>query len=218
MAFKKFRKYRKTFRKIRRPFKKYRGIRVKRGRNIHYFKRTFLQEVNITNAGFVGGGTLGSSIETQLNNLPNHEDFTDLYDSYKICGVKKRFMFNRNTSDAGPTAAGYEIPQLITVNDYNDKTDLSNQNKALEYASFKTSRLDRPITRYYKPAIAIDILNDASSTAGMITKGRWISTAVVDVEHYGLKWAVDTINDATGQNVGTLRVYTTVYLACKTPR
>lgn len=210
-------KYTRLSRSARRKYGKRKQYINRKGQNIHLFKRTVLQTVAITNAGFVGAqtlfGTLG--IEHQLDSLPNYSDFTNMYDSYKICGIKKKFVFNRNNADVQLTTAGAELPMLLTVNDFNDKTDPANENAMLEYASFKQARLDRPVKRYFRPSI---LLGDGTSTTSNSVKSRWLSTADADAEHFGLKWAVNTVSTATGATIGTLKVYTTYYIACRTPR
>lgn len=203
-------KKRRSFKK-RRFTKKYRGRRVgKSGIAKHYFKRTFVQEATITNAGFVSLNTLGVSVETQLDNLPNYAEFTALYDTYKICAVKRKFMFNRNSADVA--SANQEIPHLVTANDYTDNTAPANEAELLQYPSFKQSRLDKPVTRYYKPCQLF------SSNPIQITKSRWNPTDEPDVRHFGMKMAIDTINSAGGTTLGTLRVYTTLYLAFRSPK
>jgi len=203
-------KPKKSFKK-RRFTKKYRGSRVgKKGIATHYFKRTFVQEASISNTGFVSLNTLGVSVETQLDNLPNFAEFTALYDTYKICAVKRKFMYNKNSAES--INGNAEIPHLVTANDYTDNTAPANESELLQYASFKQSRLDKPVTRYYKPCQLF------STNPIQITKSRWNPTDEPDVKHFGMKMAVDTINSLGGAILGTLRVYTTLYLAFRSPK
>jgi len=198
----------KKYKKARKSFRKYRPKKI--NTKVHYFKLTYFTEYTVTNAGFVG-----QSNEVELQNNPAYTDFIAMFDEYKINAVQQKFVFNKNSSDVGVTTAGYELPQLITVNDYNDKTVLANENEAIQYETYKSRRLDRPVSRYYKPQIKIA---ETSSSAPVMFRSKWIATTDPDVEHLGLKWAVDTISSATGTTIGTLKVYTTVYLACKDPR
>lgn len=191
---------------------------MKKGRIIHFFKRTFKQEVSITNAGFVAIPSETAAPrynDFRLDQLPNYTDFTNLYDTYKICGIRRKYVFNRNSSDMGDTTAGHEIPMLITVNDSNDTTALTNENEGLEYASFKQNRLDRPTKRYFRPFISS--ISAAVPNNNMV-RSRWLSTAEPDYIHCGMKEAVDTISSAAGATIGTLCIYTTYYIACRTPK
>lgn len=183
--------------------------RNRKGVDIHFFKRTFVAECSVTNAGWQNQTTLGAYSALQLQNVPGYAEFTAMYDMYKICGIKQKFVFNRTSTE---TSGSSEMPQLITVNDFNDSTALANEAEALEYASYKASRLDKPRSRYYRPSINITVPN---GTSGMSSKSRWLNTTEVDIDHFGLKPAVDTISTATGTTIGTLRIYYTFYLAFK---
>lgn len=166
MAFR--RKPRKSFRRRFRRFRKtYRRRNAKASSNIHLFKRTKVDEHAITNAGFVAiksdiaDGTYNCF---KLDELPNYTEFTALYDEYKICRIKCKFVFNRNTAEVA--SANAELPQLITVNDYNDITPLANEAEALQYKTFKSVRMDKPITRYFRPKVA-------SPASTYIVPPRW---------------------------------------------
>lgn len=196
-------------RKARRSFKR-RASRInKKGVAIHYFKRTFVAECSVTNAGWQNQTTLGAYSALQLQNVPGYTEFTSMYDQYKICGLRQKFIFNRTSTE---TSGSSEMPQLLTVNDFNDSTALANEAEALEYASYKMRRLDKPVSRYYRPSINVTVPN---ATSGMAVKSRWLNTSEVDIDHFGLKVAVDTISSATGTTIGTLRIYYTFYLAFK---
>lgn len=178
----------------------------KMGRLVHYFKRTMVVEKEITATGFQAASAAENAF--QLDSLPNYADFTSLYDEFKICGIKRKFVFNVNSADSGTK----EIPQLITVNDFNSTDAITNENQALEYASFKSSRLDTPKSRYYKPSCAL------TDDQGLMFKNKWRKCGSDDDDdHIGLKWAVDTVSTAGGV-IGTLRIYTTAYIACRNPR
>ena len=211
MSFYKRRRFspkRRSYRKRRyipRFFKK--GIKQKGGVTTHFHKRIIVSEVAITNSGWQNPGV--NSVK--LEDFTGYTELTNMYDIYKICAIKKKFIFNRNSAEAG---ASVEIPQLITVNDPNDSTGLLDEAEALLYPSFKSTRLNKPVTRYYKPFI------ENTVTAGSTSmKSRWLNTSGGgDIVHHGLKYCVDTIDTSTGTTLGTLRIYTTAYLAFRNPR
>lgn len=214
-TFRQSKRYTRTGRSARRKFGR-RQMIMKKGRIIHFFKRSYKQEISITNSGFQAITSDGTNYnDFKLNQLPNYTDFTNLYDSYKICGIRQKFVFNRNNADVQTTTAGHELPMLITVNDYNDDGALANENEALEYSTFKQTRLDRPTKRYWRPTEQT-VAGGTTSTDYM--KSKWTSTEAPERIHRGLKVAVDTINTATGAVVGTLCIYTTYYVACRTPK
>jgi len=75
-------------------------------------------------------------------------------------------------------------------------------------------RLDRVTVRYFRPTQLLQIAND-----NQVVKSRWNLTSEVDVIHLGLKAAMTSYNysgDAT--TVGRIKVYTTFYLAFRTPK
>lgn len=199
------RKYNKKF--IRRAVT---GNKIRVPKNVHYFKRTFVAEATVTNSGFQNQSTLGLYSALQLQHVPGYAEFVSMFDQYKICGIKQKFVFNRNSAETSATFT--ELPQLITVNDFNDSTALSNEAEALQYGSYRASRLDRARTRYYRPSINVTVPNAAS---GKTQKACWLNCSEVDIDHFGLKPAVDVISTATGTTIGTLRVYYTFYIAFK---
>lgn len=196
----------------RKPFRRYRRRRIfkrsiKNSTRTHYFKRTKVDEFTITNAGFVSiKSDVADAVynKWQLDQLPEYTEFTTLYDEYKICALKCRFVFDRNSAEVA--SANAELPQLITVFDQTDTTALANEAEALQYSSFKSVRLNRPITRYFKTRM------EGSTN---LIKAGWNGTHYSNAGHYGMKVAVDTISAGGGTTLGTLRVYTTFYLGMR---
>lgn len=184
---------------------------------IHYFKRTTVQTVVITgNENFIQvipSAPAAAYNDYRLNQLPNYTDFTDLYDSYRICAIKRKYVFDRNSAE---TLSAVELPRLITVNDWNDTSALSTEAEALEYASCKITRLDKPTKRYFKPTT---IIEDAVQGNAQVQRRKWFDCATgSDQKHLGLKEAVLMSNTNNQDGIGRLHIYTTFYIACRTPR
>lgn len=197
----------------RRPFKKRYGIRVKNGKTIHYFKRTYVQTVAVNSANaFTAITSDGTNYNNfKLSQLTNYADFTSLYDQFKICGIARKYVFDRNSSEAQATVIS-SLPRLITVNDWNDTSALANENEALEYANCKQSRLDRVVKRYFRP----QPLADPTGYANFMSK-RWLPTASYITPHSGIKEAL-VLNSTSSVALGNLNIYTTFYIACKNPK
>lgn len=204
----------------------YRFSRTKKGKrfntyrpqkkNVHFFKRTFLRTQALTDVAFTQLTIpSGRSNDYRISDLPNYTDFTAMYDQYKICGIKHKFVFERNSSDVGATAASTMIPTLITVNDYNTPAGLSDENQALQYASCKQSRLDRVTSRYYKP---VSDTAPVASGQSANPKRQWLNTSVIDHPHHGMICSVTTSGTSGTETLGVLKVYTTYYIACRSPR
>lgn len=198
----------KTYRK-KRTFRKKRYVRrYKKG--IHLFKRTFVQSIALSDTAVIQPLTIPTASNSYtLGQLPNYSEFTSLYDSYKICGIKHKFILDVTSNELGSTTS---FPTLITVNDYNSGTALASEDVALQYASFKAARLDKPVKRYFRPCQVTE-----PSTLSQTVKSRWNQTNKADVIHRGLLPAV-MYATTSSTAIGTLRVYVTYYLACRTPR
>jgi len=197
----------------RRPFRRYRRRTYKKKpQKIHFFKRTKVDEFMLARSGFVA---LQSDVadnvynDFKLDQLPNVAEYTALYDLYKICGIKQRYVFAKNSEETS-TGNTFELPQLITLNDFNDATALANEAEALQYPSYKARRLDREVKRYFKPKFG-----DSNQTI----RAPWLATDAGGIaeHHYGIKSAVNTYSSAGG-NLGIMRVYTTFYIAFKDPK
>ena len=185
---------------------------------VHYFKRTYKQDLIISaeTPAFtpILTADAGGYNQFKATDLPNYTDFSLLYDQYKICGIKRKYVLDSNMQQAGVAPA---IPRLITVNDWTDSVALTDEDEALEYQSCKISRLDKVRTRYFKPAINIE---DANQGNLQVVKGRWMETGSVgqgmDQAWKGLKEGL--LYNSVGTSLGSLHIYTTFYIACRTPR
>lgn len=177
--------FRRRFKRTnkRRPIRRYRRRTYKkRPQKIHLFKRVKVDEFMLARNGFVA---LQSDVADnvynrfQLDQLPNVAEFTALYDLYKICGIKQRYVFAKNSEETS-TGNSFELPQLITVNDFNDATALANEAEALQYPSYKARRLDKEVKRYFKPKFG-----DSNQTI----KTPWLATDAGGIAeaHYGIK-------------------------------
>jgi len=189
------------------------------GPKIHYFKRVYKQTVTVTGDAdkFVAllSADAGGYNRFRLSDCPNYTDFTNLYDSYKICGIKRKYVWDKNGADAEDNTV-QEIPRLITVNDFNDISAPANENEMLEYASCKITRLSKVTKRYFTPSI---VINDAGQGNFQVQKRQWFDCATgADQNHSGLKEALITTSTDPDADLGTLYIYTTLYLAFRSPR
>lgn len=219
------RKKRPSF--TRRFRKSYRRPSIKRPK--FFFKRTMVATMAIKDKYNVGSdvittGSSGSSYDWSLTNVPNYSEFNNMFDFYKICGIKVKFIFDKNSIDVGTTGSNQTIPELVTWSDYNTLTAPSTLASILDKPSMKVKPLTRPITRYFKPKAYMD--SSSSEMNIPVIQSFWnhwfntASTGNLDetiVPHIGLKYSVDaSMGGGTGTNtIGHLRVYTTFYLAFK---
>lgn len=201
----------------RKPRKSYRRRFTRKGRRTGrttFLKRTFKTVFTITDTGFIpiDINPTGSTVTKQAYTLALVSGYTnfDLYDQIRLCAVRNKYIFNRNSADVNQT--GDEIPYLVTINDWNDGEEPASEASMMEYPSFKMSRLDRYTQRYFKPR------QQLNGDTGNV-KSQWLrESAASDEIHYGLKMAVMTTGTTGAITLGTLDVYTTYYIALKNPK
>lgn len=154
----------------------------------------------------------GDAIAFKLSDLPNNADITNLFDYYKFMGVKIKFIYSHNSSEAG--AIGFNLPNLVYTYDYDDANLPLSENELLERSTTKLRRMDKPISMYIKPKINNEIYNNGITTAYALSKGEnpYIDSSNSGVNHFGLKYGI-VLNSAQNGN-GVLKVYATYYLKC----
>jgi len=165
-----------------------------------------------------------ASYQWMLSQVPNFAEFNNMFEFYKICGIKTKFIFDKNSIDVGTTGVSQILPELITYTDYNTVTNASTLAASLDRSTLRTQQLTRPISHYFKPKWYNDWYNsDANQTILQNGFNKWLSTnstgnvSELDIPHVGLKYSVDgSMGGGTGTNtIGHLRIYTTYYLAFK---
>lgn len=154
----------------------------------------------------------------KLNDLPGYTDFTNLYENFKLTGVRLRFLPNIGTSSDGATASSTIMEPLALCIDRG-----ANDNIAAN-PSF-TSLLenqDCKIRSSYKPFSIYIAYPKAHTPADGVTQtvltSPWLDTEVNGevVEHHGLKF--DFQAAAPTQRSVWFRVYATYYLKCRAPQ
>jgi hypothetical protein len=165
-----------------------------------------------------------------MDSVPNYEEFTVLYDQYKIRKVKVALRPTRRVNAAvyeitnwnsgtgivtGNTAATAEYPEVWSVLDYDDDTTQP-ISELQQYQSLRITRAYSHHKRLLRPKFAQMIFEGLTSTAYGARTG-WIDCNNPDVLHYGFKYNfVNPNNTAAAVYVGTLEV--TYYLAFKNVR
>jgi len=179
-----------------------------RKRPIHTFKRKIDSTLTLDNES-----DTSTSYIFKLSDLPNSTDFTNLFDSYKINGIRWEMKPRFNSCDVATPG----LVPIYTVIDRNDNEYLTSIHDALEYETCKVHKMTQNIKRYFKPAIMSTALSTGSETTlGLQLWNRWISTNTVEggpnISHLGLKLYANT----TGlSNPIVYDVITTYYFQCK---
>lgn len=173
-------------------------------RKIHSFKRIVkLNAIDLNSTNPLAGA---GNISFRLNQLPNFNEFTNLFDSYRIKAVSIRFL--PNITNFIPTGGNSQPTQSYnsqfqTCIDRNDLTNID-ENAILQYDTYKMT----PIHRIHKRYLKVNNFTD-----GQQEWNKWHSTSNTDITYYGLKW-VYTGSQPTINNI-YLYPYITYYLQCK---
>lgn len=183
-----------------------RGIQIK----VHHFKQNFypgtgsvsVSGMTYPSAGNLigpttGGGTDGAfSIFFQMSDLPQVASFSALFDEYKVNYVKYKFTpaveQYAETNVITDTATPFQMQYLNTVLDYDDATNLTSINQAMEYESFKSTRAGHITVRSGVPSLSNEVYRTGGGTIGYARKSKqWCDMAYTDIPFYLLKGYID---------------------------
>jgi len=189
--------------------------------SVHLFKRTMTETLALSNVvapvGWTAeGNAIYRNFEFKLNDLHDATDFTALFAQYKLCGVRQELIFSNNTTDD-------DNSQMLIYWD----TNRSGQNETGTESRFLDSQTSKH--RVLKPpggqVKLYTKLSQLSNTFKLtdddyaVVKPRYISTAEPNTPHYGNSMRIQRVDDLPfGSNLDrfqTLKILTTVYIACK---
>ena len=136
------------------------------------------------NVSFSAISFAGSS-EFRLSFLPNHTEFVNMFDCFKIWKVEVTFVPRYNSSEFG---ASTYIPSIYIASDRTDASVPTTINELCEYATCVTRRLDRPVKYTIWPSVGEDgnvvVIDDKQSD-------KWVNCTYPATQHYGIKYGVD---------------------------
>jgi len=196
-----------------------RRMNTRRKSNQHFFKRSFTSSITILKSG----NTSGCNVFT-LNQLPNYTEFSNLFDQYRVNGVKYEFIPRFNSIDQAAATGG----EFYTAIDRTDNDAPASLNDMLEYQSLRKTPLTRRHVRYYKPGVptavymSVDDPNNSVAALSSAPKlSPWLSTDAtgpssttsLGIEHLGLKYWCSQTNAAANT---TMDVICTAYLQFRT--
>lgn len=163
-------------------------------------------------------GEQGFAFQFNLSSLPNVAEFSNLFDRYKIMGVKLRVMFLQNSQDVG-TSTTLSIPIIHYVYDCDDASSPTSESEMLQKNFLKTRRLDKPFNYYLKPKATSEVFASPSSTGYAVSKAMWIDMNSPNIPHFGLKaWISNGQATPSSTVIGRFRIYATYYIALRDPQ
>ena len=155
----------------------------------------------------------------QLSNAQGYQEFTALFDMYKINAIVVKFRWDRQAVPVG--TAGDTSPVLKWVVDYNDELVPATVASMQEYQSYRSKQMTqgRDINIKIRPAFA-SVAYAGIGQVGFQARRGWLATADSGVKHYGFKWCVDgSAAGGTGdEDLGNLTREVIYYMSFKTTK
>lgn len=163
----------------------------------------------------VSGNITFGHMRFRLTDLAGNTDFTNLYERYKITGVKLKFIPIIGTSrDATTSTVMSPIALAINRSALNLNTDDKTFDQLLEnqdvkvMSSMRQFNLYVPYPKFYSPADGITQAQE---------KGGWLNTKAPAVHHFGVQWAYQSTTTSTSDRTA-FRVVATYYVKCANPQ
>lgn len=153
---------------------------------------SFKQRVDFGEVVAASGSAMTYDFAPSLSDLSNKAAFKDLFDQYRIVGLKLRFdpQVSQivNTTNLSPV-----LPDLLmySVLDFNDAATLSSTAKATEYQTCKITRFSKPHIRYFKPCVVQNTTDSAANSYNKTYQSPWIATTNDLIAHLGVKVLTD---------------------------
>lgn len=147
----------------------------------------------------VNGNNFPYSLAFTFNDIGNVSEFSNLFDRYMITGVKVMFHLLTNPdvdtiqTNVNSAATVQVYPRLWYARD-NDDSNLTTLASLKEYGNVKCKVLHpNRLTSVYigYPRTAAGLSQTSGLSASSVNKPTWIDCGFPNVNHYGLKFAVD---------------------------
>lgn len=228
MAYRsRYRKYKpkvyKTGRRARRMILN-KAIRQYQNKRVHWFKRKIQMSVNQLVQGTSDAlasmffaldavYTPGTAFSAASYTIPNYTEFTNLYDCYRILGVKVNFIPRHIDTNTPTFAAGNGSALLWYAVDTNDGAVPGTITSLAEYGTSKCRYMYKPFSIFLSPKSVNPVYETGVTNAYEARSKRWIDTNDPDVPHYGIKIGIPASTAATG--FFKMDVTLTYYIQCK---
>lgn len=193
----------------------YKNIRWYRpSSKIHTFYRTaLLSTVNsLAPGGFPTDAGYGMSF--QLSDLPNYTEFTNLFDQFRICSVKLKWIPSMTGVDMSNVFDHSQINRFVTMAyDHNDATPPASEAEIMQYQGVRQKSHSRIWTYKVYPYVAQETYKTAITTGYSAKRMVWIDSTSPTIPHFGFKMWVPSLGlNATFQ---IAQVYATFKIQCK---
>ena len=145
----------------------------------------------------------------------NVSEYTNLFDSYRLCKVEIQMVYNASDQTQTMTTG---MPNIMLVNDYDDSQNTGIASLC-QYSSFKLLQMQAGRRKTWKmtPRLQSAVETTSGSVLSMTpARGAWIDTLTPNAQYFGVKGAWDCQNfiGAT-TNVGYVTFYVKVFVQFK---
>lgn len=170
--------------------------------------------------GSVGVGTLANTADFGLTYTPTlanaieSSDFTNLFDRYKILGVKLKIMYQANVGEQHQ----HPLPLMIHSFDGDDAAMPTTWNDVAVkgYAKEVVLNANLPLKTYFKPRISKMVFNGAISTAYTSSVPEWLDCDYDKLPHWGWKaWLKSFFTGSGSTTTNAITIQPIMYLAFK---
>lgn len=150
-----------------------------------------------------------------LSDLPDYQDFTSLYDQYKITGVSIKFIPVATESMTNLGTFGFPTYAYL-ITDTNDASNITSETQAAQYQGSRILKMGQQTSHFIRPKTLVNLYESSVSTGyGNPKFAPWVSTDDPDVDYYGLKIFIP--QSVTGLTTGW-RIMAKFYLAFRSPK
>lgn len=178
---------------------------------IFYFRRNASEQFIYMQPEGGNAPTFATAYQFQLNQLPNYQEFTALFDMYRINKVVVRLIPTATQVLVNSDANSEECPLAYAAIDYNDATSPADANEIKQYGNCRVWALNKYQTFVFCPRTASPVYRDGATNAYLMNpKKLFIDCNYADVPHYGIRLIVP---GGQTRQVYRVRVESTFYLS-----
>lgn len=206
-------KRRRTIRRA--PAKKRRRLKMPLRLRTYNFKRSWNSVYDLST---LAGNFNTTNHSFQLSNLPNHEEFKNLFGQYKINRVVITVTPSYNLAAAG---SGATQIMMYRVYDPTGTYEVNLEHEFDEHQGTKRIALLTPgskprVVANFKPKVLVETYKTLNTT-GHAARSMWLNVEHDTVNHFGITFGYKTVN-GTNFNTGhvpKVLVHYQLYLSFK---
>lgn len=150
-----------------------------------------------------------------LSDLPEYTYYTNIYDQYRLIGVKQKFIFGQTVALA-PAEIEASQPNFANAGifyfcvDYDDASSPTSVAQILNYQNSTYKHALGTYTTAFKPRVALAAYSGAFTSYANTSGKQWMDCNSPNVEYYGSKWAIDYTGFAITGGPYTMQLLTII--------